>query len=213
MFNRAISIVFLFLHWQHYWHPYRKRASCHKCFVLSLHSGIWCSCRMSIQSCYFCVQDEDKFWFWMCLRQVLTLCHFCCCVLGVFNSPVATPAHGLLGLNPSRWLRFISENASKLALYFLCHHHRLLTQALFFGPCHCSYVFVPCLAFRVHFAGDLNKTMSFVVGVLSTSFALYSGPGPALGGWLPRAWTLGPQLYNTLHLTHSIYVNKNIDLF
>jgi len=32
--------------------------------------------------------------------------------------------------------------------------------------------------------------------------------------WLapPRAWTLGPQLYNTLHLTHSTYANKNIDL-
>jgi len=26
-------------------------------------------------------------------------------------------------------------------------------------------------AFRVHVAGDLNKKMSFVVGVLSTSFA------------------------------------------
>ena len=75
---------------------------------------------MSIQSCYFCVQDEDKLWFWMCLRQVLTLCHFClflCCVLDVFNSPVVTAEHGLLGLNLSRWLRFISENASKLALY------------------------------------------------------------------------------------------------
>jgi len=32
-----------------------------------------------------------------------------------------------------------------------------------------------------------------------------------LGG--PRTWTLGPQLYNTLHLIHSIHVNKNIDLF
>jgi len=34
--------------------------------------------------------------------------------------------------------------------------------------------------------------------------------------WLglpPGAWTLEPQVYNTLHLTHSIYVNKNIDLF
>ena len=38
-------------------------------------------------------------------------------------------------------------------------------------------------------------------------------PGPALGGWgAPRTWKLGPQLYNTLHLTHSTYVNKNIDL-
>jgi len=57
----------------------------------------------------------------------------------------------------------------------LCHHPRShftkLTRALFFGPCRCSYIFVPCLAFRVHVAGDLNKTISFVAGVLSTSFA------------------------------------------
>jgi len=29
---------------------------------------------------------------------------------------------------------------------------------------------VPCLAFRVHIAGGLNETISFVVGVLSSSF-------------------------------------------
>jgi len=61
---------------------------------------------------------------------------------------------------------------------FVClfHHPRshfikLLTRALFFGPCHCSYIFVPCLAFRVNVAGDLNKTISFVAGPLTTSFA------------------------------------------
>ena len=61
---------------------------------------------------------------------------------------------------------------------FVClfHHPRshfteLLTRALIFGPCHCSYIFVPCLAFRVHVAGDLNKTTSFVIGVLMTSVA------------------------------------------
>ena len=37
---------------------------------------------------------------------------FSSCVLGVFKSLVATPAHGLLGLSPSLRLRFISENAS-----------------------------------------------------------------------------------------------------
>ena len=42
---------------------------------------------------------------------------FLSCVLGVFNGPVATPAHGLLGLGRSLRLRFISENASLLALY------------------------------------------------------------------------------------------------
>jgi len=65
---------------------------------------------------------------------------------------------------------------------YLCHHPRshftkLLTRALFFGPYHCSYVFVPCLAFRVHVAGedDLNTTTTFVAGVRSTSLPLYSG--------------------------------------
>jgi len=81
-----------------------------------------------------------------------------------------------MGLNPSLCIWFILENASKLACFvYLCHHHRshltkLLTRALFFGPCHCSYVFVPCLDYRVHFAGDLNKTISFVVGALSSYF-------------------------------------------
>ena len=38
------------------------------------------------------------------------------------------------------------------------HFTKLLTRALFFGSCHCSYIFVSCLAFRVHVAGDLmNK--------------------------------------------------------
>ena len=48
---------------------------------------------------------------------------------------------------------------------------KLLTWALFFVPCHCSYIFVSCLVFHVHVAGDMNKTISFVTGVLSTSFA------------------------------------------
>jgi len=39
------------------------------------------------------------------------------------------------------------------------HFTKLLSRALFFGPCHCSYLFVPCLALRVHVAGDLNKTI------------------------------------------------------
>jgi len=36
---------------------------------------------------------------------------------------------------------------------------------------HYSYVFVPCLAFGIHAAGDLNQKVSFVARVLSTSFA------------------------------------------
>jgi len=41
-------------------------ASCYICFVLPLHSGIWCGCRISNQLCYFYVQDVQKLWFWMC---------------------------------------------------------------------------------------------------------------------------------------------------
>jgi len=65
----------------------------------------------------------------------------------------------------------------KLACFVCLFHHprshltKLLTRALLFGPCHCSYIFVPCLYLRVHVTGDLNKTISFVVGVLTTSFA------------------------------------------
>jgi len=50
------------------------------------------------------------------------------------------------------------------------HFTKLLTRALFFGPCQCSYKFIPCLASRVHVAGDLNQTTSFVAGVLSFDF-------------------------------------------
>ena len=58
-----------------------------------------------------------KLVIWMCLRQVSMLCHFCLFlyyVLGVFNSLVATPAHGP---SPSLRLRFISENASLLCVF------------------------------------------------------------------------------------------------
>ena len=67
---------------------------------------------------------------------------------------------------------YISER--ELACYvYLCHHPRshfnkLLTRNMLFGPCHCSYIFVPCLAFHVHVAGDLDKTISFVVDVLQS---------------------------------------------
>jgi len=66
----------------------------------------------------------------------------------------------------------MAENASFLALCICANTHgphftKLLTRALFFGPCQCSYEFIPCLAFHAHVAGYLNKTISFVVGVLS----------------------------------------------
>ena len=83
------------------------------------------------------------------------LCHFCLflsCVLDVSKGPVATPAHGLLGL--SLRLQFISVKASLLCFVYLCHRPRshftkFLTRALVIGPCQCSCIFVPCLAFWV----------------------------------------------------------------
>jgi len=60
------------------------------------------------------------------LRQVSMLCYLCLffklCSWG-FYSPVATPAHGLLGLCPSFQLQFMSENACFLALYVCSTTH------------------------------------------------------------------------------------------
>jgi len=57
----------------------------------------------------------------------------------------------------------------------LCHNPlhwlRFLTRTICTEPCQCSCIVVPCLAFRVYFAGELNKKISFVVGVLSNKFA------------------------------------------
>ena len=67
------------------------------------------------------VQDVEKLWVWMCLRQLSMLCHFCLffkLCSWCFNSPVATPAHGLHEFRPSLRLWLISENANLLALYF-----------------------------------------------------------------------------------------------
>ena len=87
-----------------------------------------------IQSCYFCVQDVKKLWFWMCLRQVSMLCHFwpfLRCVPVVFHSPVRILAHGLLELSPSLRLPFISENTSLLCIFVsppTFPLHKLLTR-------------------------------------------------------------------------------------
>jgi len=58
------------------------------------------------------------------LRHFCPVC-FSSCVLVVFNSPVATPAHGLLGLSSILRLRFILENSSLLALYICATTHGL----------------------------------------------------------------------------------------
>jgi len=94
---------------------------------------------MSIQSCSFCVQDVEKLWHWMCLRQVSMLCHVCLFlsyVHGVFNSPVATPHAGCSGLAEFSVTIYIGER-ELVCFVFLCRHPwshftTLLTRALFF---------------------------------------------------------------------------------
>ena len=112
----------------------------------------------------------------MCLKQVSMLCHFCLflsCVLGVFNTRQWRLRHaGSLGL--ARVFDYDLYRRMRACFVYLCHHPRsrstkLLTQALFFGPCRLSLFIYLRLAIRVHVAGDLNKTISFV-DVLSTSF-------------------------------------------
>jgi len=130
-------------------------------------------CRMSIQSRYFCVHKCGKV---VCFKKVSMLCNFClfCCVL-VF----LTAQWRLRHMGSARVFNcdlYRRTRACLLCTVYLCHHPRshltkLLTRSLFFGPSHCSYIFVPCLSFGVHVAGDHNKTISFVVGVLSTLFA------------------------------------------
>jgi len=51
------------------------------------------------------------------INAVSLLPVFLSCVFGVCNSPVATPAHGFLGLIPSLRLQVISENASLLCIF------------------------------------------------------------------------------------------------
>jgi len=104
-------------------------------------------------------------------------CVMCACFLSyvfdVYNSPVATPAHGLLGLSPSLRLRFILQNVSLLASYVCAATHgpTSLLRLLGLSSLGFSYIFVACLVVRVHVTGDLNRTISFVVGVLTTSLA------------------------------------------
>ena len=104
------------------------------------------------------------------------LCHFC--LFFKLRSWCFQQPSGYSGIRaPPVFSITIYIRERKLACFVCLIHHprshftKLLTRLLFFGPCHCSYIFVPCPAFRVHVAGDLNKTISFVVGVLTTSFA------------------------------------------
>jgi len=60
-------------------------------------------------------------------------------------------------------------NIVKCKLDYLWHHtfHSLwlLTWGLCVGFCYYSSIFIPCLAFRIHVASDLNQKLSFVASV------------------------------------------------
>jgi len=72
-----------------------------------------------------------------------------------------------------RRYRNVCKNVVYIAFF---HCVRLLTRHLFTGPCHCSYIFVLCLTFRVRVAGDLNqKCRSLQAFSRLRSLALYSG--------------------------------------
>jgi len=121
-----------------------------------------------------------RLWFWLCLRQVSRLRNFCLffqLFSWCFWQPSRDSGTRAPRAYPESSVTICIRERGLVCFVYLCHHPRshftkLLTRAVFFGPCHCSYIFVPCLAFRVHVGGDLNKTISFVVGVLSTLFSL-----------------------------------------
>jgi len=90
---------------------------------------------------------------------------------------VASPAYGLLGLRLSLRLRFTSENASLFALYVCASTHGPTSLSCELGLFSLGIVTVHTFSFqslasRVHVAGDVYETIWFVVGVLTTSFAL-----------------------------------------
>jgi len=51
---------------------------------------------------------------------------------------------------------------------------KLVKSGSFHGSCHCSYIFVQCLAFHVYVAGDLNQEVLFIASVLSTVHSCFT---------------------------------------
>jgi len=110
------------------------------------------------KSCDFeCVQDRYK--CCVIFACFFKLCSWC------FKQPNVDSGTRATRFSPRAWvwLRFIWENASMLAWYICAttyersHFTKLLIRVILFMPYHCLYIFVPCLAFRVHVARDLNK--------------------------------------------------------
>jgi len=73
-------------------------------------------------------------------------CRTWACLLCIFVPP------------PTSLIKFVNSGSLHWVLWLFIYFH-------------CSYIFVPCFTFRVYFAGDLNQKISFVVGVLSKTFA------------------------------------------
>jgi len=79
-----------------------------------------------------------------------------------------TTCYTVLYLIPESSITIDIAERELVCFVHLCHHPgsqftKLFTRAIFIRRNHCSYIFVPRLAFRVHVAGDMNKTISFVV--------------------------------------------------
>jgi len=118
------------------------------------------------------------------------------CVFGVFNSPVVTPVHGLLGLNLGLRLRFVSKRRACLLWIFVPPLTVPLHQVLNSGPflwTSSLFIYFRSMSglFRSCFLGfDLNKTTWFVIGVLSASLALYSGSSIRVRAALKYFWNI-----------------------
>jgi len=131
MFDRSFSTVLMFLYWQHW------IAIFHFCIgntigiladnLLVAAYALSCLCIPVFKAVVEYVFSHDSLVFKMkksCDFECVWDRYQCCvifacflsCVHGVFNSPVATLAYGLLVIRPSLRLRFVSENASLLAL-------------------------------------------------------------------------------------------------
>ena len=107
------------------------------------------------------------------------LCHFACFFAlsyWCFQQPSGNSGTRAPRAEPESSITIHIGEREHACFVYLCHHPlshstKLLSRALFIGPCHCSYKFISCQTFRIHVASDLNETISFVASVLSASFA------------------------------------------
>jgi len=114
---------------------------------------------------------------------------------------VATPAFWLLGLRPRLRLRFIFrptlQNANLFCIFVPIPTSLIKVNSGFF-----RWAFVTVLIFSFHVAGDLNKKIPFVVGVLLTSFARALLGLIRYSSSCPLHWSI---FVNTIHIRFNIF--------